>query len=56
MELDENDETFGGAIGSDLEFVYASKTKVIVSGRVLVNVATTALDGLTATMFTGTGY
>jgi len=56
MELDENNETFGGAIGSDLEFVYASKTKIIVTGRVLVNLATTALDGLTATMFTSTGY
>ena len=56
MELDENNETFGGGIGTDLEFVYASKTKVIVTGRVLVNLATTALDGLSATMFLSTGY
>ena len=56
MELDENDETFGGGIGTSLEFVYASKTKVIVTGRVLVNVASTALDAVTSTMFTATGY
>ena len=56
IELDENDATFGGAIGTDLEFVYASTHEVIVSGTILVNVATTALDGLQATMFTGTGY
>tara|TARA_R100001244_G_scaffold14848_1_gene16433 strand:+ start:800 stop:1375 length:576 start_codon:yes stop_codon:yes gene_type:complete len=56
IELDENDVTFGGAIGTDLEFYYASKHEVIVSGSILVNVASTALDGLQATMFTGTGY
>jgi len=56
IELDQNDATFGGAIGTDLEFVYASTHEVIVSGTILVNVATTALDGLQATMFTGTGY
>jgi len=56
MELDENDETFGGGIGTSLEFVYASKTKVIVTGRMLVNVASTALDAVTSTMFTATGY
>ena len=56
IELDENDATFGGAIGTDLEFVYASTHEVIVSGTILVNLATTALDGLQATMFTGTGY
>ena len=56
MELDENDETFGGGIGTSLEFVYASKTKVIVTGRVLVNVASTALDAVSSTMFTATGY
>ena len=56
MELDENDETFGGGIGTSLEFVYASKTKVIVTGRVLVNVASTALDAVTSTLFTATGY
>ena len=56
MELDENDVTFGGAIGTDLEFIYASELVVFVSGNVLVNVASTAIDGLQATMFTGTGY
>ena len=56
MELDENNETFGGGIGTSLEFVYASKTKVIVTGRVLVNVASTALDAVTSTLFTATGY
>jgi hypothetical protein len=56
MELDENNETFGGGIGTSLEFVYASKTKVIVTGRMLVNVASTALDAVTSTMFTATGY
>ena len=56
MELDENDETFGGGIGTSLEFVYASKTKVIVTGRMLVNVASTALDAVTSTLFTATGY
>ena len=56
IELDENDETFGGGIGTDLEFFYASPTEVIVTGTIHVNVVTTALDGLAATMFTTTGY
>jgi len=56
IELDENDVTFGGAIGTELDFLYASKHEVIVTGTILVNVASTALDGLQATMFTGTGY
>mgnify|MGYP003660591324 FL=1 len=56
IELDENDVTFGGAIGTDLEFHYASTHEVVVTGTIKVNVATTALDGLQATMFTGTGY
>jgi len=56
IELDQNDATFGGAIGTDLEFHYASTHEVIVTGTILVNLATTALDGLQATMFTGTGY
>jgi len=56
MELDENDVTFGGAIGTDLEFIYSSALVVFVTGNVLVNVASTAIDGLQATMFTGTGY
>ena len=56
MELDENDVTFGGAIGSDLTFEYASEDVVIVSGKTLVNVATSALDGLQSTTFTATGW
>ena len=56
LELDENDETFGGAIGTDLQFEYASADVVIVSGKSYVNVATTALDGLQATSFTATGW
>ena len=56
MALDENDETFGGAIGSDLTFSYVAEDVVFVSGTSYVNVATTALDGVQATTFTGTGY
>jgi len=56
IELDENDVTFGGGIGTSLEFYYVSTTQVFVTGRMLVNAATSALDGLTATTFTATGY
>ena len=56
IELDENDVTFGGAIGTDLEFHYASTHEVVVTGTIKVNVASTALDAVQATMFTGTGY
>jgi hypothetical protein len=56
LELDENDVTFGGAIGSDLTFKYVAEDVVFVTGTSYVNVATTALDGLQATTFTGTGY
>mgnify|MGYP003151535775 FL=1 len=56
LELDENDVTFGGAIGTDLQFEYASADVVIVSGKSYVNVATSALDGLQATSFTATGW
>ena len=56
LELDENDVTFGGAIGTDLTFEYASSDVVIVSGKTCVNVASTALDGLQATTFTATGW
>ena len=56
IELDENDETFGGALGTDLTFKYVSKDIVFVTGTSYVNLATTALDGLQATTFTGTGY
>ncbi len=56
MELDENDVTFGGGVGSDLTFTYVAEDVVMVSGTSYVNVASTALDGLQATTFTGTGY
>tara|TARA_R110000765_G_scaffold400083_1_gene494952 strand:- start:13 stop:582 length:570 start_codon:yes stop_codon:yes gene_type:complete len=56
LNLDENDVTFGGAIGTELDFLYASTHEVIITGTILVNLASTALDGLQATMFTATGY
>ena len=56
LNLDEDDPTFGGAIGTELEFLYASTHEVIITGTILVNLASTALDGLQATMFTATGY
>ena len=56
IELDENDVTFGGAIGTNLEFLYCSSDVVFVTGNIHVNVASTAIDGLQATMFTGTGW
>ena len=56
MELDENDVTFGGAVGTNLSFKYVAKDVVFVSGTTCVNVASTALDALQSTTFTGTGY
>ena len=56
IDLDENDVTFGGSVGTVLDFFYASTTKVVVTGRATVNVASTAVDALTATSFTATGY
>ena len=56
LELDENDETFGGGIGTDLTFSYVAKDVVFVTGDIMVNVADTAIDALQATSFTGTGY
>ena len=56
LELDENDVTFGGGIGTDLTFKYVSKDIVFVTGSIMVNVADTAVDALQATSFTGTGY
>ena len=56
MELDENDVTFGGAIGTNLKFKYVSSKVVLVTGTTCVNVASTAVDALQATTFTGTGY
>ena len=56
MELDENDVTFGGAIGTNLVFSYVARDVVFVSGTTCVNVASTALDAVQATTFTATGY
>ena len=56
LELDENDVTFGGGIGTDLTFSYVAKDIVFVTGDIMVNVADTAIDALQATSFTGTGY
>tara|TARA_Y100001973_G_C5139550_1_gene302209 strand:+ start:67 stop:636 length:570 start_codon:yes stop_codon:yes gene_type:complete len=56
LELDENDVTFGGGIGSEVVFRYASPKVVMVTGTLNVNVASTAVDLLQATTFTGTGY
>ena len=56
IELDENDVTFGGAVGTNLSFKYVAKDVVFVSGTTCVNVASTALDALQSTTFTGTGY
>lgn len=56
IELDENDISFGGAIGSILEFYYASTTQVVVTGHLNINVATTGIDAEIATVFTANGY
>ena len=56
LELDENDVTFGGGIGTDLTFSYVAEDVVFVTGDIMVNVADTAIDALQATSFTGTGY
>ena len=37
LDLDQNDEDYGGAPGSVFEFFYASTTKVILIGHSLVN-------------------
>ena len=56
LELDENDVTFGGGIGTDLLFNYVSPDVVFISGNIMVNVADTAIDALQATSFTATGW
>jgi len=56
LELDQNDVTFGGGIGTHLTFSYVAKDIVFVTGDIMVNVADTAIDALQATSFTGTGY
>ena len=56
LELDENDVTFGGGIGTDLTFSYVAEDVVFVTGDIMVNVADTAIDAVQSTSFTGTGY
>jgi len=56
LELDEDDVTFGGGIGTDLTFSYVDTNVVFVTGDIMVNVADTAIDALQATSFTATGY
>ena len=56
LELDENDVTFGGGIGTDLTFSYVAENVVFVTGDIMVNVADTAIDAVQSTSFTSTGY
>ena len=56
LELDENDATFGGGVGTDLTFKYVAENVVFVTGTLMTNLADTALDALQSTSFTGTGY
>jgi hypothetical protein len=56
LELDENDETFGGGVGTDLTFKYVAENVVFVTGTLMTNVADTALDALQSSSFTSTGY
>ena len=56
LELDENDVSFGGGVGTDLTFKYVAENVVFVTGTLMTNLADTALDALQSTSFTGTGY
>ena len=56
LELDENDVTFGGGVGTDLTFKYVAENVVFVTGTLMTNLADTALDALQSTSFTATGY
>ena len=56
LELDENDVTFGGGVGTDLTFKYVAENVVFVTGTLMTNVADTALDALQSSSFTSTGY
>ena len=56
LELDENDVSFGGGIGTDLTFKYVAENVVFVTGSINVNVADTAVDPVQSTSFTSTGY
>ena len=56
LELDENDVTFGGGIGTDLTFSYVAENVGFVTGDIMVNVADTAIDAVQSTSFTSTGY
>ena len=56
LDLDENDVSFGGGIGTDLTFSYVAENVVFVTGDIMVNVQDTAIDAVQSTSFTGTGY
>ena len=56
LKLDENDESFGGSIGTDLTFEYVSPSVVLVGGHINFPTATTAIDAVQSTSFTATGY
>jgi len=56
LDLDAVDETFGGGIGTTLEFYYASTTEVVVTGNITLDLDSTAVDAAAATTFTATGY
>ena len=56
LELDDNNESFGGGIGTDLTFSDVDTGVVFVSGDIMVNLADTAIDALQSSSFTATGY
>ena len=56
IELDENDESFGGSEGSIVELEYVSPSVVFVTGHLNYSAATIDVDAIQATSFTGTGY
>ena len=56
LDLDENDVSFGGGIGTDLTFKYVAENVVFVTGSININVADTAVDPVQSTSFTATGY
>ena len=56
IELDENDPSFGGGIGSIVELEYVSPTVVFVTGHLNYSAATTDVDAVQSTSFTATGY
>ena len=56
IELDENDASFGGGIGSIVELEYVTPSVVFVTGHLNYSTATTDVDALQSTSFTATGY